>query len=159
MHTYRLHREHEIPRPIEEVFAFFSDVRNLERITPGWLNFRVLTPLPIEMRAGALIDYEIRWGPVPMRWRTEIVKWEPPVDFVDVQKRGPYKLWHHTHRFRATDDGTNMTDSVDYALPFGPLGRVAHALRVRRDLEAIFDYRNEQIDQLLGVDRTADVPR
>src|SRR5689334_13428786 len=128
---YVLQREQWIPRPLEEVFAFFADAGNLEAITPAWLGFRILTPRPIVMRPGAHIRYQLGWHGIPLRWLTEIETWEPPHEFVDVQLQGPYRLWHHTHRFEAADGGTVMRDVVRYALPLGLLGRFAHALLVR----------------------------
>ena len=145
---YELHREQVIPRPIEEVFAFFSDVRNLEAITPPWLNFRILTPAPIHMEPGAEIEYGLAWRFIRLRWKTAIRQWKPPDFFVDVQLRGPYRVWEHTHSFRSEDASTRMSDSVRYQLPLGMLGRMAHALRVRRDLDRIFDYRADTISRL-----------
>jgi ligand-binding SRPBCC domain-containing protein len=131
-----------LPLPPEEVFPFFGDALNLEAITPPWLGFRVVTPGPIEMEPGARIEYRLRLHGIPIRWRTTIAVWDPPHRFVDVQLGGPYRMWHHTHDFEpAADGGTLMRDTVRYALPFGPLGAAAHRLLVRRDLEAIFDYR------------------
>jgi ligand-binding SRPBCC domain-containing protein len=131
-----------LPLPPEEVFPFFGDALNLEAITPPWLGFRVVTPGPIEMEPGARIEYRLRLHGIPIRWRTTIAVWDPPHRFVDVQLSGPYRMWHHTHDFEpAADGGTLMRDTVRYALPFGPLGAAAHRLLVRRDLEAIFDYR------------------
>jgi ligand-binding SRPBCC domain-containing protein len=151
MHTYLLKREQWVPTPIDEVFAFFSDAANLEMMTPSWLRFRIVTPRPIEMRPGAAIEYRISWRFVTLRWWTEIVEWTPPVQFVDVQTRGPYKLWYHTHQFEPVDGGTRIRDEVRYALPLGVLGRIAHRLAVRRDLERVFDYRTERIGELFGV--------
>ncbi len=148
MHTYLLEREQWIPRPIGVVFAFFADATNLEAITPPWLGFRILTPRPIALHAGALIDYRLGWRWLPLRWRTRIEEWEPPHRFVDVQLRGPYALWHHTHSFEPHEGGTWMRDRVRYALPLGPLGRLANRFRVRKDLEAIFAYRAEKIAEL-----------
>ena len=142
---YELHREVWIPRPVEEVFDFFRRAENLEVLTPPWLGFRVLTPQPIAMFPGALIDYRLQVRGLPVRWRTRIESWNPPHSFTDTQLRGPYRLWHHTHAFEARDGGTLMTDHVRYALPFGPFGRLAHWLLVRRDVERIFDYRTERI--------------
>lgn len=124
-----------------DVFPFFADARNLEAITPPLLRFRVVTPEPIDMRVGTLIQYRLRLHGVPIDWLTSIQAWEPPVRFVDVQVRGPYALWHHTHVFEDTVDGTLMRDTVRYAIGFGPFGALAHRLLVRRDLEAIFDHR------------------
>jgi ligand-binding SRPBCC domain-containing protein len=145
-----LKREQWLSAPIEEVFGFFSDAANLETLTPPWLRFRIVTPTPIEMRPGARIEYRIDWRVVPIRWLTEIVEWSPPRRFVDVEVRGPYKLWHHTHTFASVDNGTLVADIVRYALPLGLLGSLAHRLAVRRDVERVFDYRAERIAALFG---------
>ena len=147
MTFHTLRREQWIPRPLEEVFAFFSNSRNLETITPHWLGFQVLTPGPIRIAAGTRLRYRLRWRGLPVTWITEIRRWEPPFRFIDVQLTGPYRLWHHTHRFAADQGGTRMTDIVRYRLPFGPVGRVVHALKVRRDVEQIFDYRFRCINE------------
>lgn len=147
---YVLQREQWIPQPIEEVFAFFADARNLEAITPPWLGFQILSPEPIVMAPGTLIEYRLRWHYLPMRWVTEIRSWNPPIGFMDVQLSGPYRLWEHTHRFQAVDGGTRMGDVVRYALPFGLLGRMAHAWVVKADLEGIFDYRARKVSEFLG---------
>ena len=136
--------------PIGEVFEFFALARNLERITPHWLRFEVLTPEPVPMHAGALIDYRLRVHGIPLRWTSRIEEWVPGRSFVDRQLRGPYKLWHHRHTFRATGSGTLVRDHVDYALPLGPLGGAAHALMVRSDLEQIFDFRQTAVRQALA---------
>lgn len=151
MKTFVLEREQIIARPRDELFPFFADARNLEAITPRFLQFQVITPGPIEMRAGALIDYRIRLRGVPIRWRTEISVWEPPFRFVDRQLRGPYRKWVHEHRFEEVAGGTRCLDRVEYAVPGGPLIEdVVHTLFVRRDVERIFDYRRETLDRLLG---------
>ncbi len=108
-----------------QVFPFFADARNLEAITPPLLGFRVVTPDPIEMRVGTLIQYRLRLHGVPVYWLTSIQAWDPPHRFVDVQVRGPYGLWHHTHTFEEVDGGTLMRDTVRYAIGFGPLGEIA----------------------------------
>jgi ligand-binding SRPBCC domain-containing protein len=138
---YVLERSQRLDRPVDEVFAFYAEARNLEAITPPWLGFRVLTPGAIAMRPGALIEYRLRLHGVPLRWRTRIEVWEPPRRFVDVQVRGPYALWEHTHDFAPVDGGVEIRDRVRYALPLGVLGRLAHTLFVRRDLERIFAFR------------------
>ena len=112
MSIHTLKREQIIPLPIEEVFAFFADAANLETITPAWLNFRILTPGPIALRAGARLDYRLKWHGLPIAWKTEIVAWKPPYGFTDVQLRGPYRLWHHVHSFFAESEGTRMIDLV-----------------------------------------------
>jgi len=150
--TYVLEREQFIPRPLAEVFPFFADASNLEAITPEFLNFQILTPRPIPLRPGSLIDYQIKLFGLPLKWRTRIEEFDPPKRFVDVQLRGPYKLWHHTHEFLETGGGTLMTDRVRYQLAFGPLGSLAHILWVRRTLARIFDHRRQTIERLLGSD-------
>jgi len=143
-----LRRQQWICRPLDEVFAFFSDARNLEEITPPWLGFRILTPGPIRIAAGTKLRYRLSLHGLPVRWTTEIRRCEPPFRFIDVQLSGPYRLWHHTHRFEAHDGGTRMTDVVRYRLPFGMIGRAVHALKVRRDVERIFAYRFQRIKEL-----------
>jgi ligand-binding SRPBCC domain-containing protein len=146
---HRLERSQLVARPLEEVFAFFSDAANLEAITPSFLRFRVLTPAPVGMRPGARIDYGLSLFGVPLRWRTRITVWEPGVRFVDEQERGPYALWRHTHAFEARGETTLVRDVVEYALPLGPLGAIARLLFVRRALERIFDFRSEAIRRIL----------
>ena len=145
-HTLR--RVQWIPRPLDEVFAFFADARNLEKITPPWLGFRIRTSGPIHLAAGTRIRYRLSWHGIPVSWTTEIRRWEPPFRFIDVQLGGPYRLWHHTHRFEASGGGTRMTDIVRYRLPCGMIGRVMHALKVRRDVQRIFDYRRSRIEEV-----------
>ena len=146
--VYRLERQQIVPRPRDEVFAFFAEAKNLERLTPAFLNFRILSPLPIELRSGALIDYQIRLGGFPMHWLTRIESFEAPVRFIDVQLSGPYRYWHHVHEFQDTPGGTRVIDRVTYALPFGFLGGLAHRLLVRRALERIFKYRQQRLTEL-----------
>jgi ligand-binding SRPBCC domain-containing protein len=135
---------------LDEVFAFFGEPENLARITPPWLGFQILTPSPVKMRVGALIDNQISLGPFPTRWRTLITAYDPPQLFVDEQLIGPYSFWHHTHRFEATARGTTITDEIRYLLPFGPLGSLVHALFVRRQLKGIFDHRRRVIAEQFG---------
>jgi ligand-binding SRPBCC domain-containing protein len=148
-----LRREQRLPGPPGAVFGFFADAGNLEAITPAFLAFEIVTPRPIAMRAGTLIEYRLALHGLPVSWLTRIEEWEPDGThprFVDMQLSGPYKLWHHTHEF-APDGagGTVMRDTVRYALPLGPLGEAAHRLLVARDLAAIFDHRRERVAALL----------
>ena len=136
-----------VAAPRDEVFPFFADAHNLEAITPPWLRFRLLTPAPIEMRPGARIDYTLRLRGVPVRWTSEITVWEPPLRFVDEQRRGPYRRWIHEHTFTEQEGGTLVTDRVDYAAPGG---RVVERLLVDRDLERIFAYRRARLAELLS---------
>ncbi len=133
---------------MEEVFSFFQRPENLAVITPRWLAFRILTPSPIDMGQGSVIDYTIKWMGVPVRWTTMITNYQPPHKFVDQQLKGPYSLWHHTHTFVGKDGGTEMTDTVRYVLPLGVLGDVAHAVIVQRQLDRIFDYRANVIEEV-----------
>jgi len=151
MRIHVLRREQRLPRSPEDVFPFFADARNLEAITPPLLRFRVVTPEPVDLRAGAFIQYRLRVHGVPVTWHTIIRDWSPPHRFVDVQVRGPYALWHHTHEFAATGDrGTVMRDTVRYAIGFGALGELVHRAVVRRDLQAIFDHRSAVVASLLA---------
>ncbi len=136
-----------LPRPLAALFPFFADVANLGRITPPWLSFSVLTPPPIEMRVGALIDYRLRVHGIPLRWRTRIAVWEPPARFVDEQARGPYRLWVHEHTFAERDGGTLCRDAVRYAAPGGEL---VHRWLVRPDIERIFAHRQQALSELFG---------
>ena len=154
MRVHTLEREQHLPQPPEEAFAFFGDAHNLEAITPPWLGFRIVTPGPIEMAAGTLLEYRLTLHGVPVGWRTRIEQWEPPRRFVDVQLSGPYRLWHHTHSFERDGEGTLMRDRVRYALPLWPLGELAHLALVRRDLERIFSFRQQRIARLLAQDFT-----
>lgn len=135
------------PLPPERVFAFFADAFGLEALTPPWLHFHVLTPRPIEMSAGRLIDYRLRLHGLPLRWQSRIEVWEPPLRFVDLQVRGPYRRWHHEHRFEAVEGGTLCHDVVDYAVPGGWL---IDWLLVRPDLKRIFAYRQARLHDLLA---------
>jgi ligand-binding SRPBCC domain-containing protein len=139
-----------LPLPPAELFPFFADAANLDAITPPWLNFRIVTPTPIAMREGALIDYRLRVLGIPLRWRTRINVWQPPHRFVDEQLRGPYRQWIHEHTFEARDGGTLERDQVRYAVPFD---FIAHRWFVRPDVERIFQHRSEALRQRFGADR------
>ncbi len=142
-----------VPLPLERTFAFFADARNLERITPPFLHFRIVTPHPIVMERGRLIDYRLRLRRLPIRWRTEITAWNPPHHFTDVQLRGPYRKWVHRHDFSAENGGTRVLDRVTYAVPGGPL---INRFVVRSELDRIFAYRRQQIERLLAEDAPPD---
>ncbi len=150
MTPHLLTSEQFVPRPRDEVFAFFAKPENLGTITPPWLDFRILTPSPVPMERGALIDYVIRVGPAPTRWRTLITRHEPPHAFVDEQLQGPYSFWHHTHTFEETDGGTIIGDRILYVLPFGVLGVIVERLFIRRQLQAIFAHRRRVIAERFG---------
>lgn len=147
MKTHLLQSQIWVPRPLGEVFPFFADARNLQKITPPWLDFRITTPGEIVMREGALIDYRLKVHGIPLRWRSEITVWEPPRRFVDSQRRGPYRSWVHEHRFEERDGGTLVTDEVRYAV-YG--GEIFRKLFVVRDVEKIFAYRTEKMRELFG---------
>ena len=138
MTTHIFETELWLPVPREKVFPFFADARNLEILTPPWLNFKVLTAGEIEMRVGAVFDYQLRIHGLPVRWRTEITGWDPPYSFTDEQRRGPYRRWSHTHTFSEKDGGTLCRDEVIYAVPGGAL---VNWFFVRHDVKKIFAYR------------------
>ena len=150
IHTLR--REQPLDAPPETVFAFFADPCNLEAITPPLLRFRLLTPDPVAMGVGTLLQYALRIHGVPVRWDTLIQDWEPPHRFVDVQVRGPYRLWHHTHELVEVDGGsaTLMRDTVRYAVGFGVAGEVVRRAVVARDVAAIFAFRAERVPGLVA---------
>jgi ligand-binding SRPBCC domain-containing protein len=146
----RLEREQVVKRPLEEVFEFFARAENLERITPPWLSFRVLTPGPIEMGSGTVIDYRLRLHGLPLRWTSRIELWEEDSRFVDQQVHGPYRFWRHLHEFVPVGRSTCLRDRVEYALPLGWLGDLLGLPVVRRDLVRIFDHRRAAVARLLG---------
>jgi ligand-binding SRPBCC domain-containing protein len=144
---FTLVAELAVPHRVADVFPFFADAGNLDLITPPWLRFEVLTPLPIAMARGTFIDYRLRMRGLPLRWRSEITAWEPPHRFVDEQRRGPYRRWIHEHTFEEHDGVTVIRDRVRYAPPGG---RLVNELFVRRDVEAIFRYRQEKLRERFG---------
>lgn len=147
--THRLETETWFPLCVRDVFPFFTDVENLERITPPELGFRVLTPTPVEIEQGSLFDYQLRLWSVPFAWRSRISVWDPPHRFADEQLRGPYHTWFHEHVFARADGGTTMTDRVTYRLPGHPVAAPLLPL-VRRQLERIFRFRADTIARLVG---------
>jgi len=144
---FRLETTVWLPQPRERLFDFFGDAFQLQSITPPWLHFDVLTPAPIQMAAGTVIDYRLCLRIVPLRWRTLISEWNPPHGFVDEQLKGPYRWWRHRHEFVPENEGTTMRDFVDYGVPGG---RMIHALLVRSDLTRIFTYRRQRMVELFG---------
>jgi ligand-binding SRPBCC domain-containing protein len=146
-----LERTQIVPRPIEEAFRFFSDPRNLERLTPAFLQFKFLSPPPETVQAGSEIDYQIRLYGIPVHWRTRIELVDAPHKFVDVQEKGPYALWRHSHSFRDLGGGaTEMKDRVEYAMPLGPLGEIAYHLFVARSLAQIFEFRERELAAIMS---------
>ncbi|HRG60011.1 MAG TPA: SRPBCC family protein [Bacteroidia bacterium] len=134
-----------IKRPLNEVFDFFSKAENLNLLTPPELQFKILTPLPIEMKKGTLIDYKIKLNGISFTWKTEISKWQQNECFVDQQLKGPYKIWHHTHSFRAIEGGTEMIDEVKYLSPGWIFEPIIQGIYIKKKVEGIFDYRNTQL--------------
>jgi len=147
MRVHEFKTELWLPLLPEELFSFFADAANLDAITPPWLHFHIVTPPPIAMRESALIDYRLRVHGIPLRWRTRINAWQPPHRFEDKQIRGPYRQWIHEHTFEARDGGTLARDVVLYAVPFD---FIAHRWLVRPDVERIFQYRAEALQQRFG---------
>jgi hypothetical protein len=146
MKTSIFETEQWLPLPTQDVFDFFADAFNLELLTPPWLQFRVITPAPIAMQQGTVIDYRLRLRGIPVRWESQVTVWEPPYRFVDEQLRGPYRRWVHHHTFVESDGGTLARDHVDYAVPGGVLVR---KLLVERDLRKIFQYRQQKLREVL----------
>ena len=147
MRTFVLETQQTFRASVGELFPFFAEARNLETITPPWLRFEVLTPAPISMKVGTLIDYRLRWRFLPIRWRTEIKAWDPPRRFIDEQIRGPYRLWRHEHVFVENGSTTTMTDRVEYAVPGGA---IVQLLFVGRDVDRIFAYRQKVLEERFG---------
>jgi ligand-binding SRPBCC domain-containing protein len=147
-----VHTEQVFPKTPDEIFPFFSDAHNLEKITPGFLRFNVLTPRPIDMKSGTIIDYKLKVRGVPIRWRTRIESFDPPRMFVDNQIKGPYQRWHHTHTFQPTPDGkgTIAKDRVEYEPPGWFLKPVINFLFVQRDVKAIFEHRGKVLAEMFG---------
>ena len=145
---FRLETRLWLPAPLNPVFAFFADPANLERITPSFLHFRLLTP-GVEMKRGATVDYRLRLHGIPFRWQSEITAWDPGARFRDEQRRGPYRYWRHSHLFREEDNGTVVEDGVDYDVPGGD---AVHQWLVGPDLIRIFTYRQERLREIFGGD-------
>jgi len=144
---FTIEAEIRLPAPLDEVWPFFSNARNLERLTPPFLRFEVLTPDPIDLAVGTLIDYRLRLRRIPIRWQSEITAWEPQHRFVDEQRRGPYKCWIHEHTFTADGEHTVARDVVRYD-HIG--GRLANRLMVGRDVQRIFAYRQTVLREIFG---------
>lgn len=149
--TYRLVRRQVVGGALPEVFGFFKDPRNLEAITPPWLRFRIVDMTDTVVRAGTRLRYRLALFGVPLSWESSIAEYEEGSHFADAMVAGPYRSWYHRHRFRAVPGGVEIEDVVDYALPLGPLGRIAHALVVRWQLDAIFRYRARRIRERFPV--------
>lgn len=148
MAEHILERRQIIERPRREVFDFFADAGNLEKITPPELNFKIITAQPINIKQGAFIDYRLKLRGIPITWKTEITQWNPPFDFVDTALKSPYKQWIHLHTFADGENGeTIMEDRVRYRLPFEPFGDLAHRY-VKKELNYIFDYRWKVIEKV-----------
>lgn len=149
-HAYVLKTEQHFEQSPEELFSLFAQAENLARITPAWLDFQILTPRPIEMKAGTLIDYRLKLHRIPLRWRTKITAWEPPYRFVDEQIKGPYRFWIHQHILEPHEDGTLMRDRVTF-LSRGPglLLPLLHKLFVNRNVREVFEYRRAKLRDML----------
>lgn len=152
---YELVRSIWVPAERDAVFDFFADAANLQRLTPDTLSFEILTPPPIAMAEGTLIDYRLRIHGLPVRWRTRIAEWDPPHRFVDEQLKGPYRMWVHEHTFEPVDDGTLVGDRVRYRVPGGPLAPLIHRLFVRPDVERIFEFRAQRMRELFDAPTAA----
>jgi ligand-binding SRPBCC domain-containing protein len=147
---YELTDHFVVAAPPDKTWDFFGRAENLPAITPPWLGFTIHTPAPITIGPDSLLDYTIRWAGLPIRWRTRIIDWSPPRQFIDLQVRGPYALWHHQHTFEPVADGVECRDRVIYKLPVPGVSRLVHAAIVKRQLLGIFRYRREVIGRELG---------
>ena len=144
-----------IDKPLDVVFSFFAKPENLRRITPSTLDFQILTPTPISMVEGTVIDYNIKVMGIRVHWRTLITSYNPPTQFVDEQTKGPYLLWIHTHTFKIKDEGVEIHDCIEYSIPLGLLGRFVHFLWIKRKLDQIFDFRRRKIEEIFNSDKSS----
>ncbi|UCF62651.1 MAG: SRPBCC family protein [bacterium] len=151
MKTFYFEKDIYIERPVSEVFDFFSRAENLEKVTPSQLQFQILTPLPIIMKAGTIIDYKLKLHRIPLSWKTEISEWDPPHRFTDIQVKGPYRKWIHQHIFENSGSGTRMKDMLEYAIPAGFLSSFINQLLVRKDIESIFRYREKKYREIFQI--------
>jgi len=150
MKTYFFKQETHIPQPLESVFHFFGNAENLNRLTPPHLDFEILTPLPIQMAKGTLIDYQLKIYKIPVKWKTEIIAWKPPHRFIDSQLKGPYRKWIHEHKFEAVGNETKMTDTVEYAIPGWIFSNIINNIFVKKDILKIFKFREEKLITIFG---------
>ena len=150
MKTYTFETQTILNKPIHEVFPFFANAENLDKVTPPWLKFEILTPLPIEMKVGIQVDYRLRLHGLPIRWRSEITEWDPPHKFTDIQIKGPYRFWKHEHLFSAESDRTRMIDQVEYSIPGWIFSPIVHSLFVNHDIEKIFAYREKTFQNIFS---------
>jgi ligand-binding SRPBCC domain-containing protein len=148
MKTFWFQTETLLKTSLTDVFKFFSNAENLETITPPWLKFNIITPLPIEMRKGAVIDYQLKLYGIPLKWKTLILEWDPPFRFIDCQLNGPYKKWIHEHRFEEKGQEIHMIDSIEYALPGGILAPAINSIKIKKDINKIFLYREKKIIEI-----------
>jgi ligand-binding SRPBCC domain-containing protein len=143
MKTYTFETQTILNKPIQEVFPFFANAENLDKVTPPWLKFEILTPMPIEMKIGTQVDYRLRLHGIPIRWRSEITEWDPPHKFTDIQIKGPYQFWKHKHLFSADSNRTKMVDRIQYRIPGWIFSPIVHSLFVKHDLDKIFAFREK----------------
>ena len=146
---HKLERTQVIQAPLPQTFDFFANASHLEVITPTFLNFQIRSTLPIVMRTGTQIEYSLSLFHIPIHWRTRITEWTPGTRFIDEQEHGPFSFWRHTHEFESHGTATMVRDLVEYKEPLGLLGQAAHAIWVERTLQKIFDFRHDQVRDLL----------
>lgn len=156
MRIRMLHREQWLKRPLHEVFEFFAEARNLDRITPPWLRFQILSVSDVALHAGTYINYRLTWHGLPLKWTTVITEWNPPSEFIDLQAKGPYRYWRHRHTFESRNGGTVVGDTVEYAVPFGFPGDLLAGRFVSRDVSRIFDYRIDQLNRIFNTTEASD---
>ncbi len=153
MKTYHMETQTLLNKSLEEAFPFFANAENLNKVTPKWLKFGILTPLPIEMKVGTIVEYRLRLHGAVIRWRSEITEWDPPHKFTDVQIKGPYRFWKHEHFFTAESNRTKMIDRVEYAISGWLFAPLVHFLFVKRDLKKIFKYRERRFLEIFSLNR------
>ena len=158
MTVHLLNRKQIIPGNISDVFEFFENPLNLEKITPPWLRFRVLSSTDSRVGLGTKISYRLHWQIFPLSWNSEISEYKKDIFFADEMTRGPYRSWYHRHLFRSVQDNVEMTDTIQYSLPLGLIGNLVHAVIIKQQLESIFDYRKKVIEEIFGANSTGRYP-
>ena len=147
MENFTIYRSQFIDKPRDVVFSFFSKPENLEYITPPYLHFKIMNTLPVSMKEGQIINYKLRIRGISIKWSSLIKSYSPPFNFIDEQIKGPYSVWHHTHEFIEEKNGTRIIDNIIYKIPLGFIGKLINHFWVAKDLEKIFNYRQDKVNE------------